>query len=159
LVGVFVWRAAAGRITTTRLRTLGTEVSDNDAVDILILGRLSKANLECAQSDYNDPSYRLELVLQLETGLARPPGEWSFVGLGRHTLSLLWSHRCLLGEAENASKDRRKFLLTRSPPEVSLWVNFDRWQEGYSYYKFLLIYPRKKPGNYYLLYRAWTTSK
>ncbi|KAN0070134.1 hypothetical protein V8E54_011715 [Elaphomyces granulatus] len=92
---------------------------DNDAVDILIRGRLSKANLECAQSDYNDPSYRLELVL--ETGLARPPGEWSFVGLGRHTLSLLWSHRCLLGEAENASKDRRKFLLTRSPPEKEAW--------------------------------------
>jgi hypothetical protein len=30
---------------------------DNGAVDLLLVGRLGKANLDCAQSDYNDPSY------------------------------------------------------------------------------------------------------
>ena len=33
----------------------------NGAVGIFIIGRLGKANLDCAQSDYNDPSYRVEL--------------------------------------------------------------------------------------------------
>jgi hypothetical protein len=39
----------------------------NGAVGIFIIGRLGKANLDCAQSDYNDPSYREELVLEPET--------------------------------------------------------------------------------------------
>jgi hypothetical protein len=41
--------------------------TDKDAVDFFKVGRLGKANLECARSDYNNPSYRLELILEPET--------------------------------------------------------------------------------------------
>jgi hypothetical protein len=37
--------------------------------DVIMEG---EANLDCAQSDYNDPSYRVELVLEPETMSALP---------------------------------------------------------------------------------------
>jgi hypothetical protein len=40
---------------------------DKEEVDIFIVGRLGKADLERARTDYNDPFYRLELLLEPET--------------------------------------------------------------------------------------------
>jgi hypothetical protein len=52
-----VWRSAYRGSDMLSWRDKGS----NGAVGIFIIGRLGKVNLDCAQSDYNDPSYRVEL--------------------------------------------------------------------------------------------------
>lgn len=40
---------------------------DKEEADVFIVGRLGKAILERARTDFNDPFYRLELLLEPET--------------------------------------------------------------------------------------------